>query len=187
MTQAYPLVWPAGWPRTEPMRRETSKFKATVHSALEFTQREVQFLGGKNLVISSNYALGQHNPNDPGVAAYFHYQGINAAIPCDRWKKIEDNLQAIAKTVEAMRGIERWGAKHMVKAAFTGFAALPAPGQTTGRSWREVIGAAQGDMLEQVKAKYRKRSAECHPDRGGSQDAMSELNWAWAQAQEALK
>ena len=24
-------------------------------------------------------------------------------------------------------------------------------------------------------------------DKGGSQDAMSELNWAWAQAQEAMK
>lgn len=187
MSAAYPLEWPPGWPRTDAVRRESSRFKTTLFQALKFLEKEVAALGGKMLVISSNYSLGDQNPTDPGVTAYFQYQAISAAIPCDRWKKIEDNIHAIAKTIEALRGIERWGAKHMTKAAFTGFAALPAPGQTTGRSWRTVLDASDGDTLEQVKAKYRKLSGERHPDRGGSQDAMTELNWAWSQAQEALK
>lgn len=187
MTQAYPLHWPSGWPRTEPLKREQSRFDTTVARALEFVEEEVRRLGGKQLVISSNCTLGNMRPEDPGVCAYFIYQGASAGIPCDRWRKAEDNLHAIAKTIEALRGIERWGAKHMVKAAFTGFAALPAPGNTTGRSWREVLEAVEGDTLVDVKAKYRKLSAKRHPDKGGSEEAMSELNWAWTQAQEALR
>jgi len=187
MSEAYPLHWPHGWPRTDPMRREGSRFKATVASAMRFLERETRLLGAKDLVISSNVTLGNERPKDPGIVAYFHYQGINAAIPCDRWKFPEENLHAIAKTIESMRGIERWGAKNMIKAAFTGFAALPAPGNTTGRGWREVLEVAPTATLEQVKANYRKLSSVRHPDKGGSESAMSELNWAWAQAQESLK
>ena len=187
MSQAYPLHWPPGWPRTDAGRREGSRFKVTVPSAMKFLGNEVRLLGAKNLVVSSNVSMGDDRPDDPGVAVYFHYQGINAAIPCDRWKFPEENLHAIAKTIEAMRGIERWGAKHMIKAAFTGFAALPAPGNTTGRGWRELLEVPADCTLEQAKTNYRKLSSVRHPDRGGSTDAMAELNWAWTQAQEALK
>lgn len=185
MSQAYPLAWPVGWPRA--VSRESSRFKATVPSALKFLEEEVRRLGGKNLVVSSNCSLGNFRPSDPGVCAYFTYQGINAAIPCDRWKTAEENLHAIAKTIESMRGIERWGAKNMLKAAFTGFAALPAPGNTTGRGWREILELNGTPTLEEAKDRYRRLSALRHPDKGGSQDAMSELNWAWSQAQEQIQ
>jgi hypothetical protein len=39
---------------------------------------------------------------------------------------IRDNLQAVAKTIEALRGIDRWGTREMVDAAFQAFAAIPA-------------------------------------------------------------
>lgn len=190
MSQAYPLAWPPGWPRTEPSRREVSKFKTTVHGALSFLEDEVRRLGGKQLVISSNCSLGQSRPADPGVCAYFHYQGINAAIPCDRWRTPEDNLHAIAKTIEAMRGIERWGAKNMIKAAFTGFAALPAPGHTSGRGWRDVLELPESDFpvldKSMVEKKYRTLAQKKHPDKGGDAQAFHELTVARDQAIESL-
>lgn len=185
MSQAYPLQWPHGWPRTDALRRESARFKVTLHSALTFLQDELRRLGAKDVVLSSDCTLGQQNPKDSGVCAYFHYQGINAAIPCDRWRKVEDNVQAIAKTVEAMRGIERWGAKNMIKAAFSGFAALPAPGKTS-RDWRMVLELNGDATLAKARENYRRLASLRHPDKGGSTDAMAELNMAWQQAQEAL-
>src|SRR4051794_26675 len=113
---AHPLHWPNGWPKTEAMRREHARFKTTISAALANLKKQIQLMGGTGLVLSSNYTLGMENPKDCGVVAYFQWQGIAMAIPCDRWLRIEHNVQAIALTIEAMRGMERWGAKHMIKA-----------------------------------------------------------------------
>ena len=190
MSSAYPLSWPPGWPRTDAGRRESSRFKATVPSALKFLEEEIRRLGGKQLVVSSNCSLGQYRPDDPGVVAYFHYQGINAAIPCDRWRYPEENLHAIAKTIESMRGIERWGAKNMIKAAFTGFAALPAPGQSSGKGWREILGF-QPDRTptrDEALHAYRILRSESHPDKpGGSAAMFDSVQRAWELAQQEIR
>lgn len=188
---AYPLTWPSGFPRTE--RRLDGAFKTSLAGSLtnvEDSLRRFASDSGKkveSLVISSNVTLGQQRPLDPGVAVWFVWDGIQVCIPIDRYAKVEANLQAIHHVIEARRTELRHGGLAIVRATFTGFRALPAPGNTTGRSWRDVLEAEQGDDLAAVKAKYRKLSSARHPDKGGSQEAMSELNWAWAQAQEALK
>lgn len=186
MSSAYPLQWPAGWPRTDPMRREASRFKVTVPQALDGLANEIRLLGARNLIVSSNCTLGDMRPKDPGVCAFFEYQGMRAGIPCDRWNKVEDNVHAIAKTIEAMRGIDRWGAKHMLKAAFTGFAALSGP--SSARDWRTVLGLTNtAPSLEQARQQYRLLSSQHHPDKpGGSHERQQELNVAWEEAQKAL-
>lgn len=188
MSKAYPLAWPPGWPRTDKFKRQRSRFKVTVASALAFLDEEVRRLGAKNLVISSNYTLGVSNPTDPGVCAYFTYEEAPAAIPCDRWLKIEDNVHAVAKTIEAMRGIERWGAKHMVKAAFAGFAALPSPG-TGSWTWRECLGftATAKVTLPQVERTYRTLRSAAHPDKGGTPAQFELIQRAWEMAQQELR
>lgn len=177
---AFPLQWPAGWPRTEPGRREHSKFKQDVNSALRFLKREVQLLGATNLVLSSNYTLGVDAPKDPGVVAYFVYNKSPVAIPCDRWLKLCDNIYAIALTIEAMRGMERWGAKHMIEAMFTGFKRLEA--KTGGISWWEVLGVPSTATASQITEAYRDKARICHPDKGGSHEAMTNLNAAYEMA-----
>ncbi len=132
---AYPLQWPAGWPRTG--GRESSRFKATLAGALKELQDEVRLLGGAGMVLSSNVTLGRERPADPGVVAYFFFEKQQVAVPCDRWHLVQDNVKAIALTINAMRGMERWGAKHMIRAMFQGFRALPAP----ETDWRALLGS----------------------------------------------
>ena len=175
---AYPLAWPPGWPKTEASRRESGAFRCTLPSALKKLQDEVRLLGGKGLILSSNYTLGAANPADPGVVAYFQHDAVPIAIPCDRWARIEANVQAIALTVEAMRGMNRWGAKHMLRAMFQGFRALPAA--KTQRQWWEVLGVAAHTCTEDVHAAYRAAAKRAHPDSGGSTEAMAEINEAMA-------
>ena len=89
---------------------------------------------------------------------------------CDRWKLVEHNVQAIALTIEAMRGMERWGAKHMIKAMFTGFKALPEKG--SGENPFEVLGldAAREYMEQEITAAYKRKAKTEHPDAGGSEE-----------------
>ena len=136
--EAFPLSWPAGRKRTQ--YRERAKFDTTFARARDNIVREVGLLAGRygpdpQIVISTNIALrrdglplaSQRQPDDPGVAVYFLYKKRQMSFACDRWEKIEHNMQAIAKTIEALRGIARWGTGDMLEAAFTGFTALPAP------------------------------------------------------------
>lgn len=181
----YPLTWPPGWPRTDQMRRERSRFNTTISASLNFLKEEIRRLGAKDLVLSSNYTLGTTSPKDPGVCAYFQYQGISAAIPCDRWLNVEDNVHAIAKTIEAMRGIERWGAKNMIKAAFSGFAALPGPGQTSA-GWREILGLNGETTGQEIESAYRRLRSLHHPDKGGSAELFHAVQIAYDQAKQAV-
>lgn len=120
-TEAYPLSWPAGRARTERWRRERAKFDVTFARARDNIIAEIGRLAGRypdpQVVISTNIALrrdglplaGQRQPDDHGVAVYFLYKKRQMSFACDRWEKIEHNMQAIAKTIEALRGIARWG------------------------------------------------------------------------------
>lgn len=146
-------------------------------------------------IISTNLQLrldglprsGQSAPDDPGVCVYWERAGDHGqkCMAIDRYDRVADNLAAVAATLEAMRAIERHGGAQILDRAFTGFTALPAPGQTTARSWRDVLELNGDTSIEKARENYRRLAGLRHPDRGGSHSAMAELNAAWAQAQEA--
>jgi hypothetical protein len=138
------------------------------------------------MVLSTNLRLrndglprsGQAQPSDRGLAAYFTYKKQPMCFACDRWDRIQDNIYAIAMTIEALRGIERWGSGSMVEQAFTGFAALPPPRGESADPW-EVLGIRPGATEEEVDAAYRQKARKAHPDApGGSEEAMQALNAA---------
>lgn len=186
MTEAFPLQWPAGRPRTS--YRIDSKFKPkTFAVARDFLLMEVERLGGDNVVVSTNLPLrndglpyaARRSPDDPAVAVYFTYRKRAMCFACDLYERIEDNMHAIGLTIEALRGIARWGAGDMMERAFTGFAALPAP---TSRPWWEVLGVERTASPDAIRSAFKARALAAHPDRGGSDAAMSEVNAAYQQA-----
>lgn len=199
MNEAYPLQWPTDRKRTEKYQREHGKFDVSFARARDNIVAEVTLLcGGRyardpNIVISTNIALrrdglplaNQRAPEDPGVAVYFTYKKRQMSFACDRWLKIEHNMQAIAKTIEALRGIARWGTGDMLEAAFTGFTALPSPEAI--RTWREILGVEPHTRdMAIIRAAYRVLASRHHPDKGGSHDTMAELNAALAKAEKEL-
>ena len=180
MTEAFPLQWPAGKPRTRDPSR--SRFGVTFATARDELMREIQLLGASLPVLSSNIPLkrdglpyaGQKEPDDRGVAVYFTLKKQQMCFACDRWDKVGDNIQAIRHTIAALRGIERWGTGDMVQQAFTGFIALP-----SNSPW-EVLGLKPGASREEIEAAYRQKAKQAHPDAGGSHDQMARLNAAKA-------
>ncbi len=179
MTEAYPLAWPSGRPRTQ--YPQQSRFGTALANARDSVLREIRLLGGTLPVISSDLLQRQDGlplakqaqPHDKGVAVYFSHKKQQMCFACDRWQKVEDNLLAVAKTIEALRGIERWGTGDMVQQAFTGFVALPAP----SNHW-DALGLKQGASRDDIEAAYRDKAKSAHPDAGGSHDQMARLNAA---------
>lgn len=191
MTEAYPLQWPPGWPRTPAHRRQRSRFEPRgLHAEAQYIRWELERLGARHPVISTNVAVRrdgrpyaqQRHIEDPGVAVYFQLSGRQQCIPCDRWATVQENARAIWKSIEALRGLERWGAKSFVDAAFSGFQALPAP-DGSAENWWEVLGCRPDAPMEERKAAWRKRVRETHPDNGGDAAAFARVQNAWERAQ----
>jgi hypothetical protein len=178
---AYPLAWPAGFPRAK--WAESGKFKTALPAAIKNVQSSLNLFAkdsGKTLqsvVISSNCTLGVDNPSDPGVAVYFTWDGLSVCIPVDRYKSVASNLQAIHHIIEARRVELRHGTLALVRATFQGFVALPAP-----KSCWDILGIAPGSSKEQIETAYRSLARKAHPDTGGSDAAMAELNDAKGRA-----
>ncbi|KIU33279.1 molecular chaperone DnaJ [Methylobacterium radiotolerans] len=192
MTQAYPLQWPIGRPRKRPEARKVAAFgkmdrgwkeTLTVGDARGRLQSEVDLLRAQSVVLSSNVELrldgqirsGQREPVDPGVALYFSLGGKPHVLACDTYRRVADNIAALAAHIKATRKIERYGVATAAE-MFAGFRALPAPGATP---WWQVLGVQPGAGAEEIEAAFRKLARERHPDRpGGSHDLMADLNRA---------
>jgi hypothetical protein len=148
-------------------------------------------------IISTNLVLrfdglprsDQRAPSDPGVAVYWQRPGEPMkCMAIDLYERVADNLAAIAATLEAMRAIERHGGAQILDRAFSGFTALPAPGQTTG-GWRVHLGFPQdaSPTLAEAEQAYRWLRGQHHPDKPGGDAALfHQVQLAWEQAQQEL-
>jgi hypothetical protein len=157
--------------------------------AMRGIRYQLEMMDAKQVVISCNLHIRadglpyaqQREPDDTGVAVYFMLDGIQQCIPCDRWAHVWENMRAIEKTIEAQRGIERWGTKAMVTATFSGYKALPAAIITPApsRQWYDVLGVSNTATKQQIKVAYQNLAKAHHPDSGGTNDYFVELTKAY--------
>lgn len=200
--ESFPLAWPEGWKRTPAGDREDSRYRfksnyrdgsggaVTFETARKKLCEELDKLCATNLVISTNVPLrndgfpradsARMRYEDPGVAIYFTLKKKQMAMACDRYDAPSANLRSLGLGVEAMRQLDRHGGGQMVERAFSGFAALPPPGYK--RPWREVLGLSHiptsNISAATISNRYRELAGLKHPDRGGTELAMSEINVA---------
>lgn len=172
------------------------KMELSVHDATKRVLEELGRMGmdREAVVISTNIELrqdglpkgGRRAPEDPGVAVYWTWQkGRGRETRCmaiDRYNRVEDNLAAVAATLDAMRAIDRHGGAAILDRAFQGFAALPAP-----ESWWHVLGLKGPSATEaEIKNAHRRLISEHHPDTGGDTDRAARINRARDQGLETL-
>lgn len=217
--QPYPLQWPSNTPRTKPADRRRSNFHTrvkrdglhpmhrplTVYEVAKDLLAELGRLKASSAVITSllptrhdGLPYSDGRSEDPGVAVWCVYNGRERAFACDQWTTHAENLRAIALSIEALRGLTRWGMADVAERAFAGFAALPPGGpdviaEPVKRPWREVFEIRhvlsemlKEDLLAIVKARHRKAIAEAHPDAGGDAERAVELNTALDEAEREL-
>lgn len=193
MAEAYPLQWPDGWKRTESSNRGTPRFKGTFGSTRDGLLEEIRRFGGTMVVLSTNVPLrndglpyaNARQPDDPGVAVYFQRKGKPVSLACDKWKTVGENIRALQLTLEAMRGIDRWGSSELMERTFTGFTALPAPESSSMRSWESILGLAGCRDIGTVRKRRNELVRKYHPDFGeeASHDKMAEVNRAFEAAE----
>ena len=188
MNRRYPLDWPAGWKRTPPDERRPSKFHSynqpvTINGGFGRVMEQVQHFGPLSIVmISTNWPVRANAEayyarpgylDDTGAAVYFTIDGTPHCLACDRYLTVPDNLAAIAKHMDALRGMLRWGVGEK-RQAFAGYAALP-PGY---EEWWLVLGIPRTSAIEEVQDAFRRLAIDAHPDHGGREHDMARLNAA---------
>lgn len=179
--------WPDGWARTPDYRRRAWPNPMSHYRALQELGWEVERLGGSCLnVMTSTPPRKDGRPraraidNDPGVAAWFDLDGKQTVIACDTYDSIIGNMRAIAKTIEALRGLERWGSTEIGRRTMQAFEALPPP-----KTWRDILGVGLNATKDEIDAAYRSKARQHHPDFGGDHGLMAEVNAAYEQARVA--
>lgn len=201
MAEQYPLEWPMGFDRTT--TTTSSRFGIeSIAKAVKLLRKELNLFGAEYVVISSN-AHYKHDGDlyakqglidDKGVAVYFTKDDNQHCIPCDRWNSIAENIWAIAKSIGAMRGLDRWGSKSIVDAAFSGFRQLPAPeqgmvevGVVRVEPWWEVLGVERTASPEMLRVARNVLARRYHPDSDSEPNhaKMSEVNVAFDQGMKA--
>lgn len=176
------------WPETKPRaaQRIDGAFKG--HEVASVENRigwEMARWGIRAYIISRNNQ--RLFAGDPGAALWWtDRQGELRVLACDKYKKLANNLRAIQITLEAMRGLERWGAYTAEQAAEGARLALPAPDSDSVPDWRKLFGHIDGipndKQLVLVEHDYRAKSREAN----GNAERQKILNLAIEAARKEL-
>ncbi len=198
-----PLEWPAFVPRAE--ERIRAKFgsrkvdgygviRVTFEKGRDLLCDELIRFGASNVVVRTDFPMRQdgwvrlanrRGNIDPGIAVYFDLDGQRQVIAIDRYDAGGDNLYAIARTIEALRQIERDGGPTIRAAAVSGFRELPQT--TSGINWWEVLDVSTAASPDDIRTAYRRLAKELHPDNQetGDEERFKKLTVAFQQACDA--
>lgn len=194
MTDAYPLAWPDGWPRTasSDLKDGNGAFKRQKDTGrgyiagVPWTFAEARDAlideAWKHMksppVLSSNFQTGRNGPmegkrrpDDQAIAIYLLRKGKPYVMACDRYRDAEGNMRSLALALEALRTLERHGGGLMLERAFEGFTAL-----TAGpRPW-EILDVVPNASADEIRAAWRDKIKACHER--GDDARLAEVNVA---------
>jgi hypothetical protein len=194
--EAYPLHWPPGWPRTAAHQRESDRRfgggrRLALGRSINQLVNELRLLGATNIVVSSNmptkadglpYA-DDRNIDDPGIAVYFEFKKKPRVMARDGFSSVAGNIRSLTLAIDGLRQLDRHGGSLMLERAFDGFLAIAPPDWK--KPWREVFGV-KADWQGDITRLYREKARNRHPDVGGSDTLMAELNVAYREARSEL-
>lgn len=189
----------ARWIGKPTISRRNATFRATYMQTLDLLERELDHLRAKNVVIEAAFKSNQirndgwpyssARPSAPGVILTFTRGNESVSMPCDTYTTFDDNLRAIALSLEALRAVDRYGVTKSGE-QYKGFAQLPPPGgdsqemdvETAARvlashTFNIPHTAILNDRSDYEQAlKCAQRAA--HPDAGGNHEAFVRVQQA---------
>lgn len=182
-----PRVWP-GRQRPPGFKGVKGPFKVTTWAPTErFLMSELEKLGARDVTIAIDVPNPAHWRMDGGlrsdarattarvIVAFTRRDGVRLTFPCDSYNDWQTNVYAIAKSLEMLRAIDRYGVTQGDQ-QYVGFRALPAgtPGAMTPEQAAEVLAKHSGmpaaPILEYPEIRavaVRTAQSKTHPDHGG--------------------
>jgi hypothetical protein len=165
--------------------RKKSLFKAPWNRTMSLLERELMNLGASEVILEGGwrsdqirvdgYPYAKATASHPAVILRFRdAENKPLAFPCDRFETWEDNVRAIALSLEALRAVDRFGVtKHSEQ--YQGFKAIEAAKQWTvddAAQFLSVKTEMRVDVLlndsELYRRAYRAAARVMHPDVIGS-------------------
>lgn len=174
------------WHGPQTLNRKKSNFGTTLGKTIELLNRELRYLGAKNILIQMDCDESQIR-NDgyprsscvagPRVIVSFDSKHGPLSYPCDTFKNWDCNIRAIALALEALRTVDRYGVTKRGE-QYTGFKRLgngAAPAAMTIEQAATFIASVPGshlasDILRErdlYRVSYRWAATKLHPDAGG--------------------
>lgn len=174
------------WPGKKRASRKRAIFRIKYPDRLDLLEKELRHLGATYILIQAYFDLADirndgwprssARPKEPGIVVSFTKRGGEAlAFPCDTYDGWEDNLYAIALSLEALRSVDRYGVTKGTE-QYQGFKAIAAPQQEEIRDTKWALehlarvaqtsaASLRGDMAA-IDLAYRAAARKTHPDHG---------------------
>lgn len=190
------------WPGTqrESWQQRRAPFKASYKHTLDLLERELRHLNAKDTLLQTYHAAEdirldgwpRSNARVPAragvILTFIKRDKKTLSFPCDRYNSWEDNLRAIALSLEGLRMVDRHGVTSRAE-QYRGFEALPAPmpdevptveeAAELLAGYSNMSGAAILRGLFSWRESLRIALLACHPDKpGGSTDAFRRVQAA---------
>ena len=177
---------PPVWPQKATLYPLRAPFKTVWSKTLQLLEREIRMLGGRNVRIQVKVWSDRDIRQDgqlradarPGnaVIVLFDTNEGTLQFPCDTFTYWQDNVGAIARALEDLRRVDRYGVRK--GAQYTGYkqiAATSTPTFTAEEAARQIIeasgsGLSPGDVLKDrgfALNLFRIARHRSHPDRAG--------------------
>ncbi|WP_232688028.1 J domain-containing protein [Halobacterium zhouii] len=174
--------WPRGFPRTGAGDRErNNSFRVSLATAFDDLETELNRLGVDEDGYRYSFDAQQRqtdqrpyaraNPDDPGFALRWKMDGAQYAVACDAYTALRDNVRAIGLYLREKRKME----KRPVETGESEFANARLPPAdkdivvaNSVRGAHDVLNVAPDASDDEVRAAYRERVKDAHPDNGGS-------------------
>jgi hypothetical protein len=176
--------------------RKSATFRVSYSARLDLLENELRAIRAQDIVIQAGFAMEQirndgwprssARPTHPAVVLTFRTKRGIVSMPCDTYKNMEDNIYAIAKSLEALRSVDRYGVTQNGE-QYRGWTALPEAGKSDSTRKAAVTLACYAPALtaDQIQADrgamqeaYRMAAKKAHPDVGGARQAWDEIQQA---------
>jgi hypothetical protein len=167
------------WPGPLNHGRRYSLFTASFRDTVEILATELRLLRAKHIVLQvaldermirlDGFPRADARASHPGVILSFDSKWGPLQYASDEFTKWEDNLRGIAKSMEALRLVDRYGVSKKGE-QYRGWRALP-----TGGSGDDPVQSLTFDKAERLIEQLGGRAAalkKTHPDTGGDQEQV---------------
>lgn len=185
--QHRPIV---AWPGRHTSPRKRAPFRASYVDTLALLERELGYLQATHIVFQvalqgrdirqDGMPRADARPAHPGVILSFDSKHGPLSYPCDTFLEFEDNIRAIALSLENLRAVDRYGVTRRGE-QYRGWTPLPAPAPTMEPAVALlVLCELSGTIVElsDWRDAYRLAAKAAHPDMGGSPEKFAKLQRA---------